>query len=206
MSTHLSPRPVPAPKHHHKPLPKPMEVHDKRHARGRFSWVKRLVQGQTRTGPDLRTRPYQQQTQFPTTKYLPENASGRKSQRSTDVSSDSESYVSDNISTVPLKSVVSHGSTTNSPSILSTENQADNSSYMASTAETSLAPSTHISLSPSIHTTQPRAERDSESIVTLASSSRRGRRRSIDTNCSMAGIAPASIVERLTVHPVSQDD
>lgn len=48
-------------------------------------------------------------------------------------------------------------------------------------------------------------ERDSESIVTLASSSRRVRRRSIDTNCSMAGIPPASIMERLTVNPTARD-
>lgn len=119
--------------------------------------------------------------------------------------SDAGSFLSDNVSTVPLKLVASHGSTTNTRSILSGDNHADSHSYVALTAETSLAPSAHVSLLPSIHT-QPRAERDSESIVTLASSSRRIRRRSIDTNCSMAGIPPASIMERLTVHPVSQDD
>lgn len=52
-------------------------------------------------------------------------------------------------------------------------------------------------------TTGGPVDRDSESIVTLASSSRRLRRRSLDTNCSTAGIPPASIMERLSVNPTA---
>ncbi|KAI5970929.1 hypothetical protein CANMA_000089 [Candida margitis] len=50
----------------------------------------------------------------------------------------------DNISTIPLKSIVSRQSTKN-PSILSTDMNNDHSSLIASTAETSLAPSVHTS-------------------------------------------------------------
>lgn len=110
----------------------------------------------------------------------------------------------DNISTIPLKSITS--TSTKSPSVLST-NQ-DNNSYVASTAETSIAPSVHANsvtyqtLNP--HNSQLQLltyDRDSESIVTLASSSRRARRRSLETNSSTAGIPPASIMERLAIHP-----
>lgn len=133
----------------------------------------------------------------------------------TDGRSDVLTNNSDNISTTPLKSITS-GQSTKSPSILSNIN-LDQTSLNASTAETSLAPSiftTHYTTvgpttsSPattanqaSLHNTLNAQDRDSESIVTLASSSRRVRRRSIDTNCSTAGIAPASIMERLSVQP-----
>lgn len=132
--------------------------------------------------------------------------------RSVEFPSDEESQVSshwDNLSTMPLKLIVLQSSTTNSPSILS-EPKEDGSSYVTLTAETSLAPSTHVSLLPSGPNSHagPRSERDrdSESIVTLASLSRRIRRRSIDTNCSLAGIPPASIMERLTVNPHTEHD
>lgn len=109
----------------------------------------------------------------------------------------------DNISTTPLKSIVSVQST-QSPSILSDNNQ-DQTSGVASTAETSLAPSVHTTATAFTPTpnTIGYQERDSESIVTLASSSRRIRRRSIDTNCSTAGIPPASIMERLSTQPTA---
>lgn len=110
----------------------------------------------------------------------------------------------DNISTIPLKSLTS--ASTKSPSVLST-NQ-DNNSYVASTAETSIAPSVHTTsvnhqaLNPHNSQLQLLAyDRDSESIVTLASSSRRTRRRSLETNSSTAGIPPASIMERLAIQP-----
>ncbi|EDK36015.2 hypothetical protein PGUG_00113 [Meyerozyma guilliermondii ATCC 6260] len=125
---------------------------------------------------------------------------------------DSDQGHSDNISTIPLKSITSIPST-KSPSVLSDK---DNNSYMASTAETSLAPSGHTVGLPSPQTTAQTAstsaasasntpvnDRDQESIVTLASSSRRVRRRSLDTNSSTTGIAPASIMERLSVHPTA---
>lgn len=111
--------------------------------------------------------------------------SGSASSSPSQVSS-AQTVESDNISTTPLKSIMSVQST-KSPSILS----GDMNSYNASTVETTVSHQ-----SPPVITVD-RAERDSESIVTLASSSRRTRRRSIDTNCSTAGIPPASIMERL---------
>lgn len=116
-----------------------------------------------------------------------------------DIYSGSDFSNNENISTIPLKSINSLQST-KSPSILS-DQQQDQGSFVASTAETSLAPSVHYTQVPNLpNTVQERErERDSESIVTLASSSRRVRRRSIDTNCSTAGIPPASIFERLNV-------
>lgn len=118
---------------------------------------------------------------------------------------ESVSMLSDNVSTTPLKLVISHTSTTNPPSLLSGDAAHESVSGVASTAETSLAPSGHLSLAPSTpgHVRMDRErerDRDSESIITLASSSRRIRRRSLDDNCSLAGIAPASIMERLLVH------
>lgn len=207
-----------------------MDLHDKRHARGRFGWVKRLVQGQNRPiESGVRAHPYNPKFEKSHRHgSLHDDNSTRKSLKSVEFASDEESQGSlnwDNVSTVPLKLIVSHSSTTNPPSILSNEQQPDNSSYVASTVVTSIAPSLHVSLLPSHHNGQngvrgerdsirdrePRdrdlrdrdRDRDSESIVTLASLSRRIRRRSIDTNCSMAGIPPASIMERLTVNPMS---
>ena len=175
---------------------------------------------------------------------------------SLDVMSD---QISDNVSTTPLKSIVSSQST-KSPSILSGDALNDQTSLIASTAETSLAPSvqtpTNYTFLPTITTSLTSTtssssttttttntttnnnnnsnnnnnnnnnaaivnnnnnnntilpitfnasiggqDRDSESIVTLASSTRRIRRRSIDTNCSTTGIPPASIMETLSVHP-----
>ncbi|EGW33765.1 uncharacterized protein SPAPADRAFT_59126 [Spathaspora passalidarum NRRL Y-27907] len=126
--------------------------------------------------------------------------------------------ISDNISTIPLKSIISSQST-KSASIIS-DNQHDQTSLIASTAETSLAPSsntnytfapnnntgagtpTGITFGNTLSVASPIGlDRDSESIVTLASSSRRIRRRSIDTNCSTTAIPPASIMERLSVQP-----
>lgn len=106
---------------------------------------------------------------------------------------------SDNVSTRPVKSL--SPISTKAPSVLSI--QPDSSSFVPSTAETSIAPSVHTTnqnLTPAIinlqqHTTY---DRDSESIVTLASSTRRFNRRSLDTNSSVAGIPPASILERLS--------
>lgn len=133
-----------------------------------------------------------------------EMGNGSSEVRSTS-NSDQITTQSDNISTIPLKSLTSMS--TKSPSVLSSHQ--DNGSGVASTAETSIAPSIHTStanyqaLNP--HSTQllqqANYDRDSESIVTLASSSRRVRRRSLDTNSSTAGIPPASIMERLAIHP-----
>lgn len=183
-----------------------MDAHDKRQLKGRFGWVRRLVQGQNKPEHTIRTSTRAQA--------LPKLASAREvhsvylSQRSGDLSSDAESMSvqSDNVSTVPVKLIVSTGSNTAPPSVLSGEHNQDNLSIVASTAETSIAPSTHVSIAPSAygHLRSERdreRERDSELIITLASSSRRVRRRSIDTNCSLAGIPPASIIERLLVNP-----
>lgn len=186
-----------------------LNIHDKRHARGRFSWVKRLVQGPNKNlATGIRTPPYENPLDLEVRVHGPysDDNSTRKSIKSQDFASDDESLSvhSDNISTTPLKLITSHTSTTNPPSVLSGENNHhDNTSLVASTAETSISPSTHVSLSPSIRgqnrdrDVSGNRDRDSESIITLASSTRRVRRRSIDTNCSMAGIAPASIMERL---------
>lgn len=138
---------------------------------------------------------------------------------------------SDNVSTTPLKSIISTQST-KEPSILSGDANIDLTSLNASTAETSLAPSvntpTNYTFTPTITNGSALAtptsngsnnnhnqtlnlnnsgvpDRDSESIVTLASSTRRIRRRSIDTNCSTAGIPPASIMERLSVQPANSN-
>ncbi|WEJ97769.1 hypothetical protein PSN45_005328 [Yamadazyma tenuis] len=131
--------------------------------------------------------------------------------------SDQATENSDNISTTPLKSMVSAPST-KSPSVLSGDMNHDTTSLDASTAETSIAPSsgshwtgTHLnpltinrdSLAASVPTTNEVRDRDSESIVTLASSTRRVRRRSLETNSSTAGIAPASIMERISGQPVT---
>lgn len=222
-------------------------LHDKRpprgNTRGRFSWVKRLVQGQNSQPPQhqhqrvlrVSTQPGRHASvprgsdferpievrfnvnQTPGSLGTPglqlDDNSTRKSLKSMDIGSDEDSQMSvhsDNISTIPLKLIVSHTST-NPPSIISNDHHNDNNSAVASTADTSLLPSPHASVSPSYYTglmttrVGAERERDSESIVTLASSSRRVRRRSIDTNCSMAGIAPASIMERLTVNPSTRD-
>lgn len=156
-----------------------------------------------------------------------------------DLNSIDSNYTTDNISTIPLKSIVSTQST-KSPSILS-ESQ-DQTSFNASTTETSIATSLNNNyninnqnnnnnnnnvhnninnnninnnnitqqLNVNINNAIPYqnqllphhvVDRDTESVVTLASSTRRVRRRSIDTNCSTTGIAPASIMERLPIHP-----
>ena len=177
------------------------------------------MQGQARPEPaaggsPLRVAQYKRHLDMKITKGPPlDDNSTRKSLKSVDFASDDDSQFSvhsDNISTTPLKLIVSRTSTTNPPSILSGENHNDNSSYVASTAETSIAPSIHPPLSPGqFHLARSgdrERERDSELIITLASSSRRTRRRSIDTNCSMAGIPPASIMERLTVTPAPRTD
>ncbi|CAI5756194.1 unnamed protein product [Candida verbasci] len=135
---------------------------------------------------------------------------------SSDLITNNSGDLDDNVSTTPLKSIISAQST-KSPSILS---NGESQNVDTSTAETSLAPSVYTShahqlqqnLQPHTQVTiqspnerererdrERDRDRDSESIVTLASSSRRIRRRSIDTNCSTAGIPPASIFERLGV-------
>lgn len=227
---------------------------DKRHAtRNRFGWVKRLMQGQTRTQaipiaePNLRTSATtpikQRQSQNHQQKAIRDNqtkskrfaADGtiRERANSDPLSNDPDDnfdltirqvasngssrdgindQTSDNLSTIPLKSIMSTQST-KSPSILS-QSHNDQQSMDASTTETSLAPSIqaapHYTFVPNnahsnVILTNSSAfhDRDSESIVTLASSSRRIRRRSIDTSSSTTGIPPASIIERLGVHPAS---
>lgn len=111
--------------------------------------------------------------------------------------------ISDNVSTKPLKLIISVASTNNSPSILSGEHAHDNNLYVALTGETLLAPS-HVTGRTDRDRERDRDQRDSELIITLASLSRRVRRRSIDTNCLMAGIAPASIMEHI-VSPAPED-
>lgn len=246
---------------------------DKRHQKGRFGWVKRLMQGQTRQGANFNHEQFEEAPQVngrwrsnstpsssvgikPLSNELGNNNSqshrdigpvrvvefeedARKSsfrsnssyneeqdesdsedissangyRSSSILSSDQLTTHSDNISTIPLKSIVSVPST-KSPSILSGDQNHDNHSYVASTAETSIAPSVAYNLNEinrnEINRNErndrserdsTRGERDSESIITLASSLRRARRRSLDTNCSTTGIPPASIMERLSVHP-----
>lgn len=175
------------------------DINDKRHKQ-RFGWVKRLMANRNHNGE--------------LGKYPADDVSDGSddelelSGSVADSGFDSEHAQSDNISTIPLKSITSIPST-KSPSVLSDK---DANSYMALTAETSLATlsATAGQPSPQITTTAtasalntPVYDRDSESIVTLASSSRRVRRRSLDTNSSTTGIAPASIMERLTVHPAA---
>lgn len=220
-----------------------MNGHDRRQTRGRFGWVKRLMQGQNRnqngafvntpnfprsngqhdeqiegsgaTAPENRSQLTHDSELFGYNNDIESNmndvetndeeavlSNGSQDVRST-ANSDQITTQSDNdnISTIPLKSITS--TSTKSPSVLSTNH--DNNSYVASTAETSIAPSTHANpanqmLNP--HNAQLQVyDRDSESIVTLASSSRRVRRRSLETNSSTAGIPPASIMERLAIHP-----
>lgn len=223
---------------------------DKRNAKGRFSWVRRLVQGQNRQGSlsgssqdhyrhrngnQSRRRNsrgengrvgsssvhygLQQQGEDGENTEIKASAGSISSYNSDEnhnrgsLLSDGATSNSDNISTIPLKSMVSSPST-RAPSVLSGYVNADNSSYVASTAETSLAPSIQAASFnhslypnvPSISQTLDRdreRDRDEELIITLASSSRRARRRSLDTNCSTAGIPPASIVERLAVNPTA---
>lgn len=186
-----------------------MVTQDKRQARGRFGWVRRLVQGQSKPEHGHRRtsiREHNAQRQ----RCGIESPMPRLAESSLDfMDHDSMSAHSDNVSTVPLKLLMSIASTTASPSVLSGANSQDNLSFVASTTETSLAPSTHLSIAPSAYGYfRGERERDNELIITLASSSHRVRRRSIDTNCSLAGIPPASILERLLVHPIprSVDD
>ncbi|OBA24112.1 hypothetical protein METBIDRAFT_34303, partial [Metschnikowia bicuspidata var. bicuspidata NRRL YB-4993] len=193
-----------------------LHLHDKRHTRSRFNWVRRLVQGQNRGLPTgMRTPPYEPTAAADGRPQIPhaEDGQARRSPRTADFASDDESMSVhlDNLSTTPLKLITSHTLTTNPPSVLSADNQQPDSGSMAAlTAETSLSPSTHVSLSPSVRgynrDREAAGNRDSESIVTLASSTRRVRRRSIDTNCSMAGIPPASIMERLSGVPACAGD
>ncbi|CAN3372125.1 hypothetical protein DIURU_000430 [Diutina rugosa] len=185
----------------------------------RFGWVKRLVQGQGRQGPSASVAKPQAGSGL-SHSYVVTSAgqtsdedatSLASSERSVRSHSEIHTIQSDNVSTIPLKSVISVQST-KSPSILSDPHGAtDQSSFNPSTTETSIAASSIGISSPqtTVHTGVTervaghnlREDRDAESVVTLASSTRRRRRRSIDTNCSTAGIPPASIMERLTVHP-----
>lgn len=229
---------------------------DRRHPRGRFSWVRRLMQGQNRqqipemgdnstiaynrgyykTNQRNGTSKSKRRTKKPehegSSKTRATSSDGeqantsRQSQgysneednnshtdtefdsddiRSGSYNSDQATEHSDNILTTPLKSIVSSPST-KSPSVLSGDNNQDTQSYNASTAETSIAPSSH--LNPTINRDglpPPGGERDSESIVTLASSSRRIRRRSLETNSSTTGIPPASIMERIFTQPTANN-
>lgn len=180
------------------------DINDKRHKQ-RFGWVKRLMNNRNHNG-ELGKYPQEGRDTYDS------DSSSEFSRSVAESAADSDQGHSDNISTIPLKSITSIPST-KSPSVLSDK---DNNSYMASTAETSLAPSGHTVGLPSPQTTAQTAstsaasasntpvnDRDQESIVTLASSSRRVRRRSLDTNSSTTGIAPASIMERLSVHPTA---
>ncbi|ODV81081.1 uncharacterized protein CANTADRAFT_25340 [Suhomyces tanzawaensis NRRL Y-17324] len=197
---------------------------DRRQVKNRFGWVRRLMQGQSRQSGSLvarssdavaRPKARTHKSQVGNSNSIEEQPAERRRKHSAgslpsfdsdfaEVRSDSDQTTgSDNISTTPLKSIVSAQST-KSPSILSNVNN-DQNSLNASTAETSIAPSVTTNYvasgqPPALHSLQ---DRDSESIVTLASSSRRIRRRSIDTNCSTAGIPPASIMERLSVQPTT---
>lgn len=127
--------------------------------------------------------------------------------RSGSYMSDQMTEQSDNISTIPLKSVISSPSTV-SPSVLSADNNIDVHSINASTTETSIAPSSLSHLNPVSNNRDslpvpPPTDRDSESIVTSTSSNIRVRRRSLETTSSTAGIAPASIMERISVQPTT---
>lgn len=122
--------------------------------------------------------------------------------------SDQMTEHSDNISTIPLKSVISSPSTV-SPSVLSADNNIDTRSINASTTETSIAPSNVSHLNPVLNNRDslppPAVDRDSESIVTSTSSNVRLRRRSLETTSSTAGIAPASIMERISTQPTTNN-
>lgn len=179
------------------------DLHDKRHKQ-RFGWVKRLMNNRNHGG-DLHKYPSDAIPRAQRDADVASNDSGADSAAGSAVDSAADSdMVADNISTIPLKSIALAPSTT-SPSVLSDK---DGSSYMASTAETSIAPlpspqTTSFAAASAASMVPTPQDRDSESIVTLASSLRRTRRRSLDTNSSTTGIAPASIMERLTVHPAA---
>lgn len=181
--------------------------YEKRQPKGRFGWVRRLMNNR---------HPYEGRPRSHSSPHTERSVEFDEVHRYTELLSDMDldhsavgSDLTDNVSTIPLKSIVLVPST-KAPSVLSNEQAQDNSLYVASTAETSLAPSIHpltynYSLHPGSASLQSQgpnfdresANRDLESIVTLASSSRRARRRSLDTNCSTTGIPPASIMERI---------
>ncbi|CDK26555.1 unnamed protein product [Kuraishia capsulata CBS 1993] len=118
----------------------------------------------------------------------------------------------ENASTAPMISV-------SSMSVTSGEGDTDSNSVGLSTTATSIAPTTAgtsvtnnpgiitfnnyygYTPTPSIAPSNPATQgtnMDNSSIVTLASSTRNRRRRSMDTNASTLGIPPASIYERMT--------
>lgn len=193
--------------------------------RGRFNWVRRLMQSPNRQNGELIDRARYNGDYYKPSKKKSLKIQEPHQQRSDDpeefddssietdtresYNSDQMTSNSDNISTIPLKSIVSVPST-KSPSVLSNDINQDNHSYNPSTAETSIAPSsTTPQFNPILFNRDregvhiPGLDRDSESIVTLASSTRRRRRRSLETNSSTVGIPPASIMERISAQPNS---
>lgn len=201
-----------------------LTVDDKR-AKNRFGWVKRLMQGQGGRTTGAHERPLKRTpAETPSLRFADDDDSVQSDDTATRGSLHSNTTTTalymDNASTTPLKSITSTP-LTKSPSVLS-GGAHDNTLFVASTVDTSITPTvtqsgSHQGAAPSMappgshahQATNPSGaasgggDRDSESIVTLASSSRRLRRRSLDTNCSTAGIPPASIMERLSVNPTA---
>ena len=208
--------------------PRSLTVDDKR-AKNRFGWVKRLMQGQGGRATGAHERPLKRTpAESPSLRFADDDDSVQSVDTATRGSLHSNTTTTalymDNASTTPLKSITSTP-LTKSPSVLS-GGAHDNTLFVASTVDTSITPTmtqsqSHQGAMPSVAPPGTHAhpqsnpsgaasvaasgggDRDSESIVTLASSSRRLRRRSLDTNCSTAGIPPASIMERLSVNPTA---
>lgn len=206
---------------------------ERRPSRKKFSWVRRLMQGQARNQNDDETSGEQNDperrnggvkfVQSPRAgaerkerdSYLhdtEENANGQADESDMEssgyTSSGNESNVyaalsphvdgSDNVSTTPLKSVTS--ASTKTTSLLSNNPELHSN---AASVETSIPSAINgiLQSAPGHALQQSLNERDSDSVITLASSSRRARRRSCETSSSTAAIPPSSIMERLAVHP-----
>ena len=207
---------------------------ERRPSRKKFSWVRRLMQGQTRNQNEEGINDDQEHmtekkngvkfAQSPRTTPKRENgdaytynreeedaeyANDNESSGYTSSGNESNGYASlnphldasDNVSTAPLKSVTS--ASTKTTSLLSNNPELHSNSASIETSIPSGAngstPQTSTVASPPCQ--QSINERDSDSVITLASSSRRGRRRSCETSSSTAAIPPSSIMERLAVHP-----
>lgn len=185
----------------------------------RFGWVKRLVQGQGRQGPlALVAKP---QAGLGLSHSYVVTLAGQTSDEDATLLALLERLVRlhleihtiqlDNVLTIPLKLVISVQLTKLPLILLDPHGATDQSLFNPLTTETLIAalligislPQTtvHTGVTERVAGHNLREDRDAESVVTLALLTRRRRRRSIDTNCLTAGIPPASIMERLTVHP-----
>ena len=207
---------------------------ERRPSRKKFSWVRRLMQGQTRNQNEEGIKDEQELmaekkngvkfAQSPRAAEKRKNGDaytyGRE-ENDLDYVNDNESSgytssgnesngyaslnpnldASDNVSTTPLKSVTS--ASTKTTSLLSNNPELHSN---AASVETSIPSAVNgmVQTTPAVASPpcqQSINERDSDSVITLASSSRRLRRRSCETSSSTTAIPPSSIMERLAVHP-----